>query len=88
LTESGKRLVGVVRILSDGYFFGTIPEILVDPEYQGRGIGRRLMEMAWEVSPTSLFFGAQPGNGGFFEKVGYARGMASYTRTKPRRGAP
>ena len=26
------RLVGCVRLLSDGYFFGTIPEILVDPE--------------------------------------------------------
>jgi hypothetical protein len=28
------RLIGCVRLLSDGYFFGTIPEILVDPVYQ------------------------------------------------------
>lgn len=40
------QLVGTVRILTDGYFFGTIPEILVDPDYQGKGIGRRLMELA------------------------------------------
>jgi hypothetical protein len=33
------QLVGSVRILTDGYFFGTIPEILVDPGYQGKGIG-------------------------------------------------
>jgi ribosomal protein S18 acetylase RimI-like enzyme len=40
------KLVGCVRILTDGYFFGTVPEILVDPAFQGRGIGRRLMELA------------------------------------------
>jgi len=80
----GENLVGCVRILSDGYFFGTIPEILVDPGYKGQGIGRRLMELAWEHSPTSLFLGAQPGNEGFFEKLGYERSMASYVKRKPR----
>jgi GNAT superfamily N-acetyltransferase len=80
----GELLVGCVRILSDGYFFGTIPEILVDPAYQGKGIGRRLMEMAWESSPTSLFLGAQPGNEEFFEKMGYERSMAAYVKKKPR----
>src|ERR1051326_3382352 len=48
-----EKLVGCVRIRSDGSFFGTIPEILVDPVYKGKGIGRRLMELAWEHSPTS-----------------------------------
>ena len=80
-------LVGCVRILTDGYFFGTIPEILVDPAYQGKGIGRQLMELAWENSPTSLFFGAQPGNEVFFEKLGYERSMISYVKRKPRRKA-
>jgi len=80
----GGQLVGCVRILTDGYFFGTIPEILVDPDYQGHGIGRRLMEIAWEQSPTSLFFGAQPGRGGFFEKLGYERSLLSFCRRKPR----
>src|SRR5689334_10199124 len=58
----GDNLVGCVRVLSDGYFFGTISEILIDPDYQRKGIGRRLMDLAWEHSPTSLFLGAQPGN--------------------------
>lgn len=77
-------LVGCVRILSDGYFFGTIPEILVNPDYQRKGIGKRLMELAWEVSPTSLFFGAQPGNEEFFEKLDYTKSMQSYSKRKPR----
>ena len=79
-----QSLIGCVRILSDGYFFGTVPEVLVDPQFQRQGIGTRLMEMALEASPTGLFFGAQPGNEPFFEKLGYERGLQSYQRRKPR----
>jgi len=81
----GSNLVGCVRLLTDGYFFGTIPEILVDPAYQRRGIGRQLMNLAWEQSPTSIFLGAQPGNEVFFEKLGYEPSMTSYVKRKPRR---
>ena len=80
----GDTLVGCVRVLTDGYFFGTVPEILVDPAHRGRGIGRELMERAWDVSPAGLFFGAQPGNEPFFEKLGYRRSLVSYARSKPR----
>ena len=31
----GTKLVGCLRILTDGCFFGTIPEVLVLPRYQG-----------------------------------------------------
>lgn len=78
------ELVGSARILTDGYFFGTIPEVIVRPTFQGRGIGRKLMELAWERSPTGLFFGAQEGNEGFFEKLGYERSMTSFAKRKPR----
>ena len=37
----GETLVGCIRLLTDGYFFGTITELLVLPEYQGRGVGSR-----------------------------------------------
>ena len=40
------RLVGCVRVLTDGYFFATIPEILVHPDSQRQGIGRELMKRA------------------------------------------
>lgn len=79
------RLIGCVRILTDGYFFGTISEILVLPEFQKRGIGKRLMELAWEASPTSLFLGAQPGKESFFEKLGYTKGIQSFQKKKERR---
>ena len=33
----GEKLVGCLRILTDGYFFGTITELLILPAYQKRG---------------------------------------------------
>ena len=54
----GERLVGCLRILTDGYFFGTITELLVLPEYQKQGVGSSLLELAKENTPTMLYFGA------------------------------
>jgi ribosomal protein S18 acetylase RimI-like enzyme len=80
-----EELIGCIRILTDGYYFGTVTEILVKPTYQRLGIGKQLMEIAWEKSPTSLFLGAQPGNELFFEKSGYEKSMQSYQKRKPRK---
>ena len=72
-------LVGCLRILSDGYFFGTITELLVLPEYQKRGIGSKLLQLAKDNTPTMLYFGAQPGVEPFNERNGCQRSLQSYT---------
>ena len=74
----GKRLVGCLRILSDGYFFGTITELLILPEYQKQGIGSRLLQLARENTPTILYFGSQPGIEAFYEKNGCQKSLQSY----------
>jgi len=81
----GETLVGCVRVLTDDYFFGTVTEILILPEYRRQGIGKALMALAFEVSPTSLFFGAQPEAEGFYEKLGYEKSLQSFCKKKPRR---
>jgi GNAT superfamily N-acetyltransferase len=82
----GHRLVGSVRILTDGYFFATIPELLVDPAYQRRGIGRRLMELALERAPRGkLAFGAQPQSIEFFERIGCRRALTGFVAERPLR---
>ncbi len=78
------KLVGCLRILSDGYYFGTITELLVLPEYQNKGVGSRLLQMAKANTPTRLYFGSQPGMEGFYEKNGCKKGMQSYTIDKKR----
>ena len=72
------KLVGCIRILSDGYYFGTITELLVLPEFQHKGIGSRLLNLAKENAPTMLYFGAQLGVEEFYEKNGCEKGMQSY----------
>ncbi len=80
----GKTLIGCLRILSDGYYFGTITELLVLPEYRRKGVGSRLLQLAKENAPTMLYFGAQPGLKAFYEKNGCKKGMQSYTIEKKR----
>jgi predicted GNAT family N-acyltransferase len=73
------RLVGSVRVLSDGYFFNTVPEIMVDPDFRKHGIGRELLRRALEATPGGvLYLGAQPGNERFFELSGFRRGPTGY----------
>jgi predicted N-acetyltransferase YhbS len=44
------------------------------PEYRRQGIGRELMHRALALAPGGrLFFGAQFGNEGFFERIGFVR---------------
>ena len=76
--RDGERLAGCLRILTDGYFFGTITELLVLPEYQGQGVGSTLLRLAREHAPTLLYFGAQPGVEGFYEKNGCKRSLQAY----------
>lgn len=80
------KLVGCIRILSDGYLFGTISEILVQREYQKQGIGRELMRRAIDISPTSLFFGAQPEAEGFYEKLNIEKSLQSFYVSKTGKG--
>src|SRR5258707_5689523 len=41
----GSKLVGLGNSISDGYLVVYYPHLLVLPDYQGRGIGTRLMRM-------------------------------------------
>lgn len=72
-------LVGCLRILSDGYYFGTITELLVLPEYRRQGVGSKLLRLAKNNTPTMLYFGAQPGLEVFYEKNGRRKSLQSYT---------
>jgi ribosomal protein S18 acetylase RimI-like enzyme len=80
----GARLVGAVRVLSDGYTFSAVADILVDPEYQRMGIGRALLQRALAGSADArLLIDAPPDCIGFFERIGCERGAAGFVLRRP-----
>lgn len=40
----GDRLIGFARATSDGIYRATIWDVVIDPDYQGAGLGRKLVE--------------------------------------------
>lgn len=81
----GNTLVGALRLLSDNYEWSVVTDIVVDPAYRRRGIGRELMLRAAE-SASGRFAVARipPGTEGFFRRLdalpaydGFVRGAKS-----------
>jgi GNAT superfamily N-acetyltransferase len=73
------EVIGCGRVLSDGMFVSTIPDLFVHPDHQKQGIGREIMEaIKYEFANTSIYFGAQPEVEGFYEKLGFERGLALF----------
>ena len=40
-----KETVGMARFVTDGGYAGLIMDVIVLPEYQGKGVGRKIIEM-------------------------------------------
>jgi GNAT superfamily N-acetyltransferase len=43
------RLIGLANALSDGHLVVYYPHLLVHPEFQGQGVGQRIMESMREI---------------------------------------
>lgn len=81
----GQRLVGALRLLSDGYEWSVVTDIIVDPAYRRRGIGRELMQRAVNLAAGKFAVArVPPGTEGFFRRLdalpaydGFVRGAKS-----------
>ena len=77
------EVVACGRALSDDMFFTTIPDIFVNPKYQKKCLGKIIMNKIIErYNHTKIFFGSQPGNEQFFEKLGFRKDLQSYAMKK------
>jgi N-acetylglutamate synthase-like GNAT family acetyltransferase len=76
VARDGQRLVGVCRAMWDGGIMAFVRNVIVHPEYQHQGIGRRLLELLLgelerlQVEHISLW--ATEGTEGFYEQFGFA----------------
>lgn len=73
------KLVGLGNAVSDGYLVVYYPHMLVHPNYQGRGIGRKLME-AMQTKYSGFHQQMLTADGdaiGFYKRLGFDKaGMA------------
>lgn len=70
----GDRLAGLVRVLDDSEMLAYIHYVLVDPEYQGRGIAGKLLTMVKEKYKDYLYIEVMPEesrNASFYQKHGF-----------------
>lgn len=66
------RLVGAVRVLSDKVIRSVIYDLLIDPEYQNKGIGKELIKRCIEHFPnTEWLVQTEKHISGYYEKLGF-----------------
>ena len=77
--RDGEKAIGVVRLLWDGGYIAFLSDVIVDPNYQGQGIGRKLVEASIQklkegMKPgykVKLTLNSAKGKEPFYEKFGF-----------------
>ena len=70
----GNRLVGLVRVLDDGVMTAYVHYVLVDPQFQGRGIAGHLMGLVRQHYRNYLYIEVMPEeskNATFYQNHGF-----------------
>lgn len=72
----GDRLVGLVSVMDDGNMNSYIQYVLVDPEFQGQGIGKHLLAMVKERYADFMrtVIVAYNNRVSFYETCGFSKG--------------
>ena len=79
--RDGERIIGMRRMLFDFGYTAYLGDVLVRPEYQGKGIGKQIvqrlidqtMNSACEGERIMFILGAAKGKEVFYEKLGFHR---------------
>lgn len=67
-----ERLIGTVRVLSDKFISSIIYDLVIDPEYQNKGIGKELVKRCIEHFPNSEWLvQTEKHISGYYEKIGF-----------------
>ena len=71
----GDRLVAAGRVLTDGVDVAYICDVALLPDYQGMGLGKRMVAELLELSRghKKVILYAVPGKEGFYARLGFRR---------------
>lgn len=80
VATDGETAVGMGRVVGDGVLYFYIQDVAVDPDYQGRGIGRMIVEALLErirdTAPAHAFVGLFATDAALplYQRHGFTRG--------------
>jgi ribosomal protein S18 acetylase RimI-like enzyme len=69
-----QRLIGFARATSDGIYRAAIWDVIIDPDYQGVGLGRKLVETVLShplVSKVERVYLTTTHQQSFYERIGF-----------------
>lgn len=77
------KMIGFGRLISDGIRQSALYDVAIDPDYQGLGIGREIVERLMLKTPDCNFIlYASPGKEDFYRKLNFKKmrtGMALFS---------
>jgi predicted N-acetyltransferase YhbS len=80
--NGGGKLIGIGRAISDGAYEAGLYDLAVSPSAQGRGLGRRIVELLMaDLGGCNVIFFSAPGKEGFYRRLGFSAmktGMARF----------
>ena len=71
----GDKLIGIIRSMDDGYWSANIDCLVVHKDYQGKGIGRKLLEVLLEQIKDIKYINVAPDSRKqikFYKKAGFS----------------
>ncbi|WP_316820662.1 GNAT family N-acetyltransferase [Pedobacter gandavensis] len=77
----GDQLIAFGRTIDDGRYYAILADIIVDPDFQGNGLGKYLVNTLNEKLGDNYHFvnlTAAPGKGDFYKSLGWRKQTTCY----------
>lgn len=84
-----KSLIGLCRALCDGAYQAAIYDVVLLPEYHGKGIGKEMVRLLCNQLPVAnIILYAVPSRQGFYRKLGFKKMLTAMGILQPRLADP
>lgn len=80
IVKEANEIIGFGRTTDDGKYYAMLVDIVVDPKYQKKGIGKQIVNCLREQLKGFRFItlSAAPGKEGFYQKLGWRKQKSAY----------
>ncbi|MGD8562797.1 MAG: GNAT family N-acetyltransferase [Desulfarculaceae bacterium] len=83
------KLIGLARALCDGEYQAAVYDVVLLPEYQGRGIGKEMIDRLCRQLPVpNIVLYAVPGREGFYQRCGFREMRTAMAILSPEMSGP